>query len=97
MGNVRIIEDEFTEIHTRTVDDRSRLTLGNLIGKTKRVQLCVNARGEILLRPVVEIPAAEHRLFHNRKALKGVKQGLKDAARGRTSALLRKCHPKPEP
>ncbi len=38
------------------------------MGNIKRVQVCVNSRGEILLRPVVEIPAAEHWLFKNQEA-----------------------------
>ncbi len=87
MGKIRIIEDEFIEVDTRTVDDRSRLTLGNLIGKIKRVQVSINSKGEILLRPLVEIPAAEHWLFQNREALESVRRGLKDAAEGRTSRL----------
>ena len=57
------------------------------MGNIKRVQVCVSSRGEILLRPVVEIPAAEHWLFQNLEELEGVRHGLKDAAEGRTSKL----------
>ena len=88
MGNtVRIEYDEFAEIDTRAVDDRSRLTLGNLVGKSKRVQVLMNSRGEVLLRPMVEIPASEHWLFQNTTALESVKLGLKDVAQGKVTRL----------
>ena len=81
------INDEFKEVDTRTIDDRNRLTLGELLKGSKRVRLYKNNRGEVLLQPVVEIPASELWLFQNREALENVKKGLKDAAEGRISKL----------
>jgi len=79
------ISDEFEEVDTRTVDDRNRLTLGELLKGSKRVRLYKNNRGEVLLQPVAEIPASELWLFQNKEALESVKKGLKDAAEGRIS------------
>jgi hypothetical protein len=79
------INDEFEEVDTRTVDDRNRLTLGELLKGSKRVRLYKNDRGEVLLQPVAEIPASELWLFQNKEALENVKKGLKDAAEGRIS------------
>ncbi|MCC7264938.1 MAG: hypothetical protein IT369_20660, partial [Candidatus Latescibacteria bacterium] len=45
------------------------------------------ARGELLLQPVMAVPAAEVWLFQNSEALTGVKKGLEDAAKGRVSRL----------
>ena len=81
------INDEFREVDTRTIDDRSRLTLGKLVRGSKRVRLYKNDRGEVLLQPVVEIPASELWLFQNRDALEQVKKGLRDAAEGRISKM----------
>jgi len=85
-GTVKI-NDEFKEVDTRTIDDRSRLTLGELLKGSKRVRLYTNDRGEVLLQPVVEIPASELWLFKNKEALEHVKKGLKDAAEGRISKI----------
>ena len=79
------VNEEFKEIDTRTIDDRNRLTLGELLKGSKRVRLYQNSLGEVLLQPVVEIPASELWLFQNREALDNVKRGLKDAVEGRIS------------
>jgi hypothetical protein len=79
-GHILKVKDEFKEVDTRTIDDRNRLTLGELIKGSKRVRLYKNDLGELLLRPVVEIPASEAWLFRNEQALENVKAGLKDAS-----------------
>jgi hypothetical protein len=81
------IEDEFEEVATRTIDGRNRLTLGELPRGSKRVRIYKNDRGEVLLRPVVEIPASEAWLFENEEAFESVKKGIKDAAEGKISKL----------
>jgi hypothetical protein len=86
-GNVLKIEDEFEEVATRTIDERNRVTLGELPEGLKRVRIYKNDRGEVLLQPVIEIPASEAWLFRNEEALKSVKKGLKDASEGKISKL----------
>jgi hypothetical protein len=81
------VDDEFEEVSTHTVDGRQRVTLGDLVKDTRRVRVYRNARGELLLQPVMEVPAAEVWLFQNPEALTGVKKGLEDAATGRVSRL----------
>lgn len=81
------IDDDFVEVATHAVDDRRRITLGNLVQDIRRVKVFRNTRGELLLQPVVEIPAAEAWLFRNREALTAVQQGLADAAAGRLSRV----------
>ena len=85
-GTLRI-DDEFTEVATHSVDDRHRVTLGDLVQDIRRVRVYRNARGELLLQPVVEIPAAEAWLYRNPEALAAVQQGLEDAAAGRLHPL----------
>ena len=86
-GNVLKIEDEFQEVATRTIDERNRLTLGELPEGLKRVRIYKNDRGEVLLQPVIEIPASEAWLFRNEEVLESVKKGLKDASEGKISKL----------
>ena len=86
-NNTLRVEDEFEEVSTHTVDDRHRIALGELLKDTRRVRVYRNARGELLLQPVMEIPAAEVWLFQNQEALTAVKQGLEDAAKGRVSRV----------
>lgn len=86
-GKTLKVQDEFEEIATRTIDDRNRLTLGELPKGLKRVRIYKNDRGEVLLRPVVEIPASEAWLFQNEEALESVKKGLKDASEGKILKL----------
>jgi len=85
--NTVTINDEFKEVDTRTIDDRNRLTLGELLKGSKRVRLYKNNRGEVLVQPVVEIPASELWLFQDKEALENVKKGLKDGTEGRISKL----------
>ena len=85
--NVIRVNEEFVEVDTRTVDDRNRLTLGELAKGFKRLRLYKNDRGEVLLQPVAEIPASELWLFQNHEALESVQVGLKDAAAGKISKL----------
>ena len=85
--NTLRVDDEFEEVATHTVDDRKRITLGNLLKDTRRVRVYKNTRGELLLQPVMEIPAAEVWLFQNKDALQAVQKGLEDASAGRTSRL----------
>ena len=85
--NILKVHEEFQEIDTKTIDDRKRVTLGSLINDAKRVRLYKNKRGEILLIPIVEIPASELWLYQNREALTSIKKGLQEAARGRISKI----------
>jgi hypothetical protein len=87
MENTFMIHDEFKEIDTRTIDERNRLTLGELMRGYKRVRLYKNERGEVLLQPVVEIPASELWLYQNRDAMESVLKGIKDASEAKISRL----------
>jgi len=83
------IEDDFEEIESKSVDQRHRLVLPMIqeVHEIKRVRVYMNSRGEVLIRPVVEIPAAEIWLYRNKKALASVKRGLEQAAEGKLEEL----------
>ena len=81
------VNDKFEEVGTRSIDDRNRITIGEIFKGSSRVRMYKNDRGEVLLQPLVEIPASELWLFNNKKALKSVQKGLKDASEGKISKL----------
>ena len=49
------INDEFQEIDTRTIDNRNRLTIGELALGFNRVRIYKNQLGEILLLSLIHI------------------------------------------
>ena len=87
MKNILKITDSFEEIGTRTIDERNRLTVGEILKDCKRIRLYRNDSGEILLQPIAEIPASELWLFQNPEAINDVREGLRDASQGKVSRL----------
>jgi len=83
------VEDDFKEVESKTIDQRNRIVLHGIrdLQGVKRVKIYTSGHGEILIRPMVEIPASEAWLFRNKKALASVKKGLKQAAKGEVSEL----------
>lgn len=79
--------DEFEEMATIGIDGRNRVTLGKIVHGASRFKVYRNSQGDILLRPVIEIPASELWLYKNEKALKSVLKGIDDAAAGRVEPL----------
>lgn len=75
--------DDFVELTTVSADSRQRITLGSLSRNHQRFRIYQNSQGELLIRPMVEIPADEAWLYQNPAALAAVREGLADAAAGR--------------
>jgi hypothetical protein len=65
-------------------DAKGRITLGKLAEGVSSFKVSEQPDGGYLLEPMVEIPAREKWLFKNKAALRSVKQGLSQSARGET-------------
>jgi hypothetical protein len=70
------------------MDDKYRICLGSFLSKEEREQLSSfpvsrQENGKIVLDPLVEIPAREHWIYKNPKALASLMIGLEDAKNGR--------------
>jgi hypothetical protein len=65
-------------------DAKGRITLGSLARGVSSFQASVDSSGRIILEPFAEIPAREKWLFENKDALGAVREGLEQAAEGRT-------------
>jgi hypothetical protein len=82
-----VVLDEFKSVkESVSTDDRGRIALG-AAEREKTYAISRNAVGQILLTPVAMIPEYELWLWQNPAALAGVRQGLDDAASGRTKVV----------
>ena len=69
-------------------DNKKRVVLPKqLVGEDITFHIYSNSLGQILLDPQITIPASEAWLFNNPEALNLVRQGLADAANGKTSKV----------
>lgn len=81
------INDEFKEFDTRDIDDKKRLTLGELAANYDRFRLYSNKKGEILIIPMAEIPVSELWLYKDKTAFNDLMKGLEEAKENQTSQL----------
>ena len=91
MANTIQISESFTEITTKSIDDRKRISIseamGSVLSGISRFKIFRGNGGDFLLRPVVEIPAQEAWLYNNKNALKMVRRGLQESAQGKARKL----------
>lgn len=81
-----VAEGGFEDYGTAKPDSKHRIVLkGAQVGEHYRIYR--NDAGQILLDPQVMIPAREAWLFKNKKALASVRQGIKEAAKGKLHYL----------
>ena len=80
-----ILKDaEFEEMTEARVDSKRRLTLGRAVpSQVRSFKVYRNAHGQVILDPMVSIPAHEAWLFKNKRASGLVQRGLEDAKKGR--------------
>lgn len=85
MAKQEILKDvEFEALTETRVDAKRRVALGKiLMGQVTSFRVYRNAHGQIILDPLVTIPAHEVWLFQNKRAASLVQQGLDDARQGR--------------
>ena len=82
-----ILKDEqFQEVTEARVDAKRRVTLGRVVDShVSGFRIYRNAHGQIILDPLVAIPAHEAWLFQDKRAAGLVQRGLDDARHGRLS------------
>ena len=84
MAKQEVLKDaEFEELTETRVDTKHRVSLGKILGgQVTSFRIYRNAHGQIILDPMVSIPAHEAWLFKNARAARLVRRGLEDAKRG---------------
>lgn len=80
---------DFSEVAEVKSDGKHRVALKRVKLPGDRYRVYENSAGQLLLDPVVTIPAAEAWLFANKPALNSVRKGLTQAAQGK---LRKKDH-----
>ena len=84
MTKTAILRDaEFEPVSEARIDAKHRVALGKVVGPVTSFKIYRNAHGQIILDPMVSIPAHEAWLFKNKRAAKLVRQGLEDAKQHR--------------
>lgn len=77
-------DSDFEEIAEARLDSKQRVSLGRSVpSRVTSFRVYRNAHGQVILDPLVSIPAHEAWLFKNKRASTLVRQGLEDAKRGR--------------
>ena len=84
------LNEKFISVGTKTVDSKSRLTLGRKIlklvatqGGVEEFQIFYGEDGDILLRPMVSILSKEAWIYRNPNILKAIREGLAEAKEGK--------------
>ena len=65
-------------------DAKKRLSLGEALSGAAAYNIYRNSLGQLILDPVRTVPASEMWLYENPQALESVKQGLREAAKGKS-------------
>jgi hypothetical protein len=84
------ILEKFIPVDVKTLDSKKRINLGEkilkmLAGKfpTKSFKVYVGEDGDILLRPVITIPANEAWIYEKPSVLEEIRKGLSEANQGK--------------
>lgn len=76
---------------TVNMDAKQRICLTRVLSKEERENFnafrIYRDKGKIVLEPVVEVPAKDHWIYKNPKALAALMKGIKDAEEGRLHDL----------
>jgi hypothetical protein len=87
------VNEKFVGIDIKPLDTKKRINLGEKILKTmgskniNEFQVYLGAEGDILLKPMVSIPAKEAWIYKTPEALSKIKKGLKEARDGKTKKV----------
>ena len=89
--NTVSISEQFMPVETKSLDPKYRINLGSKIislisrffNKADAYQIYIGKEGDILLRPVVNIPSREAWIYKNSKVMKQIRQGLDEAGKGK--------------
>lgn len=90
------VNETFIRVGFRDIDAKNRINLGQKIlrlismlvkAKTKGFDIFYGENGDILLRPMVTIPATEIWVYENKTVINKIRKGLADAKKGRTEKI----------
>ena len=74
---------DFKQVAEVYADDKRRVTLKKIKRAEKVYRIYENSIGQIILDPMIMVPASEKWLHENKSAIASVRQGLKEAGEGK--------------
>ena len=83
------IDEKFMAVGIKSVDVKHRINLGEKImklvskKKAEAYKVFIGQDGDILLRPVVTVPAKEAWIYENKEVMTKIRQGLVEAGEGK--------------
>ena len=85
MTEQELLKDaDFEKVTEAKVDSKNRVALGKVLDlSVSSYRIYRNRVGQIILDPMVTVPAYEAWLFKNKAAMKRVQAGLEDLRKGR--------------
>jgi hypothetical protein len=88
------VHEEFAPYNTKQLDSKHRITLGGKLvrslGKQMKVdsyQVFIAKNGDILLRPMANIPSKELWVHQNPDVLESIHRGIQDIKEGRVTKV----------
>lgn len=87
----KFVNEKFKPLGISILDSKNRITLGNKITKEiplsdmkiDSFEIFIGDEGDILLRPMTNIPSKELWIYQNPGVLKRIQKGLQDAREGK--------------
>lgn len=90
-GEAINISEKFKVIDVKAMDSKNRISLGEKIIKLLKnvdaFKVFLGQDGDILLRPMVNIPMREAWIYKNQKVINQIRQGLAEAKEGKTEKV----------
>ncbi len=91
---IKNLNERFVSMGIKTVDSKNRMNLGGkvieIVSKIANVdafEIFIGVAGDILLRPVVNVPSREAWIYQNPKVLKQIRKGLAEAKAGKVEKV----------
>ena len=88
------VDEKFLSVGIKTVDSKNRINLGEKTlkvidskGRADAYKIFIGKEGDILLRPVIAIPAKEAWIYDNPAVLKKIRKGLDEAGKGKAKKV----------
>ena len=89
------IKELFIPVDVKSLDGKNRISLGGRIRKAllKKMRvdtfkIFIGSDGDVLLRPMANVPSKEAWLYENKKAMSQVNAGLSEAKRGKVEKVI---------
>ena len=90
-----LIKEKFKSVGVGSLDSKKRITLKDKVIKEPPLdrmeidafEILVGDEGDVLLRPMTNIPSKELWIYQNPKVLKRIQKGLQDARAGKVKEV----------